>query len=157
MRLYLCLLLLLFSLPFLLCQEEKETPYEVLGVPETADKLQIKTAYSKLARRWWVVPFLSLSTFNVFYRHPDKNKSPEAVDKMARINWAYKVSFCDYYYYYWQLVNICLNIIIIFKQNTFVLFLFEYFKYFSVTLPVSEISLSLRYCIMMIRGGGTIF
>ena len=84
----------------------------------------------------------SLSTFNVFYRHPDKNKSPEAVDKMARINWAYKVSFCDYYYY-WQLVNICLNIIIIFKQNTLVLFVFEYFKYFSVTLPVSKISLSL--------------
>ena len=105
-----------------------------------------------------MVPF-SLSTFNVFYRHPDKNKSPEAVDKMARINWAYKVSFCDYYYYYyyWQLVNICLNIIIIFKQNTLVLFVFEYFKYFSVTLPVSKISLSLRYCIMMIRGGGTIF
>ena len=101
----------------------------------------------------------SLSTFNVFYRHPDKNKSPEAVDKMARINWAYKVSFYDYYYYYWQLVNICLNIIIIFKQNTLVLFVFEYFKYFSVTLPVSKISLSLslRYCIMMIRGGGTIF
>ena len=65
------------------------------------------------------------------------------MDKMARINWAYKVSLCDdYYYYYWQLVNICLNIIIL-KQNTLVLFVFEYFKYFSVTLPVSKISLSL--------------
>ncbi|XP_019850178.1 PREDICTED: dnaJ homolog subfamily C member 16-like isoform X2 [Amphimedon queenslandica] len=77
--LMLLLSLLLVSLLLSLSLGEKETPYEVLGVSITADKLQIKKAYSKLARKW----------------HPDKNRSPEASDKMARINWAYKILHND--------------------------------------------------------------
>lgn len=49
--------------------------YEVLGVPESADIKQIKSAYKKLAKKY----------------HPDLNPSPEAGEKMKEINKAYEV------------------------------------------------------------------
>ncbi len=49
--------------------------YETLGVPRTADKEQIQTAYRKLARKY----------------HPDLNKGKDAEAKFKQINEAYEV------------------------------------------------------------------
>ena len=54
---------------------EKRDYYEVLGVPRTASKDQIKDVYRKLALQF----------------HPDRNKSPEAEDKFKEISEAYAV------------------------------------------------------------------
>ncbi|MDZ4765561.1 MAG: molecular chaperone DnaJ [Chloroflexota bacterium] len=49
--------------------------YELLGVPRTADKNEIKQAFRKLAREY----------------HPDVSKHPEAESKFKEINEAYEV------------------------------------------------------------------
>jgi|GEM_PF-4785526 len=49
--------------------------YEVLELPFGADKDEIKKAYRKLAMKW----------------HPDRNKSPEAPEKMSKINRAWEI------------------------------------------------------------------
>lgn len=49
--------------------------YDILGVPRSAGKEDIKQAFRKLAREW----------------HPDVNKSPEAHTKFQEINEAYQV------------------------------------------------------------------
>jgi len=49
--------------------------YEVLGVPKTATKDDIKAAYRKLALQY----------------HPDRNKSPEAEEKFKQLSEAYAV------------------------------------------------------------------
>jgi DnaJ-class molecular chaperone len=49
--------------------------YEILGVSKNATLDEIKAAYRKLALKW----------------HPDRNKSPEAVEKFKQINKAYEV------------------------------------------------------------------
>lgn len=53
----------------------KRDYYEVLGVPKTASKDQIKDAYRTLALKY----------------HPDRNKSPEAEEKFKEISEAYAV------------------------------------------------------------------
>jgi molecular chaperone DnaJ len=52
---------------------EKRDYYEVLGVPRTASKDEIKDAYRKLALQY----------------HPDRNKSPSAEEKFKEISEAY--------------------------------------------------------------------
>jgi molecular chaperone DnaJ len=54
---------------------EKKDFYEVLGVPRTASKDQIKDSYRKLAMQY----------------HPDRNKAPEAEEKFKEISEAYAV------------------------------------------------------------------
>jgi len=54
---------------------EKRDYYEVLGVPRTASKDEIKDAYRKLAMQY----------------HPDRNKAPEAEEKFKEISEAYAV------------------------------------------------------------------
>ena len=54
---------------------EKRDYYEVLGVPKTASKDEIKDSYRKLAMQY----------------HPDRNKSPEAEEKFKEISEAYAV------------------------------------------------------------------
>lgn len=49
--------------------------YRVLGVSRSAGTKEIKTAYKRLAKHW----------------HPDKNKSPEAQEKIMQLNQAYEV------------------------------------------------------------------
>lgn len=49
--------------------------YDVLGVSRDASQREIRSAYKREAREW----------------HPDKNKSPEAQDKIVQINKAYEV------------------------------------------------------------------
>ncbi len=49
--------------------------YEELGVSKTATEAEIKHAYRRLAKTY----------------HPDKNKTPEAEDKIRRINEAYQI------------------------------------------------------------------
>lgn len=53
----------------------KRDYYEVLGVPKTASKDEIKDAYRKLALQY----------------HPDRNKAPEAEEKFKEISEAYAV------------------------------------------------------------------
>ena len=53
----------------------KRDYYEVLGVPRTAPKDEIKDAYRKLALQY----------------HPDRNKSPDAEEKFKEISEAYAV------------------------------------------------------------------
>src|SRR5512139_1889768 len=54
---------------------EKRDYYEVLGIPRTASKDQIKDTYRKLAMQY----------------HPDRNKAPEAEEKFKEISEAYAV------------------------------------------------------------------
>ncbi len=49
--------------------------YEILGVSKNATLDEIKAAYRKQALKW----------------HPDRNKSPEAVEKFKEINKAFEV------------------------------------------------------------------
>lgn len=49
--------------------------YEILELPVGAGKEEIKKSYRALAMKW----------------HPDRNKSPEAQDKMSKINTAYEI------------------------------------------------------------------
>ena len=51
----------------------KRDYYDILGVTRSADRDAIKKAYRQLARKW----------------HPDVNKAPNALEKMAEINNAY--------------------------------------------------------------------
>ena len=51
--------------------------YDVLGVSRDASQWEIHAAYKLLALQC----------------HPDKNKSPEAPEKMMKINKAYEVSY----------------------------------------------------------------
>lgn len=53
----------------------KKDYYKVLGVGKSASDKEIKAAYRKLALAW----------------HPDKNKSPQAVEKFKEITKAYEV------------------------------------------------------------------
>jgi DnaJ-class molecular chaperone len=51
-------------------------PYDVLGVPRSADEAEIKKAFRKLAKTY----------------HPDRNKDdPKAKDKFAEVNSAYEI------------------------------------------------------------------
>ena len=49
--------------------------YRILGIEKSADATTIKKAYKKLVRKY----------------HPDRNKSPNAVDKFQEIKHAYEV------------------------------------------------------------------
>jgi hypothetical protein len=51
-------------------------PFQILGVPRGADVREIRAAYRRLAKE----------------HHPDVNASPDAAERMARINWAYQVA-----------------------------------------------------------------
>src|SRR5512138_2310864 len=53
--------------------------YEVLGVPRSASKDEIRGAFRKLARQY----------------HPDVNKAPDAEDRFKEINEAYTVLMDD--------------------------------------------------------------
>ena len=73
--------LLLLVLELLLSVEGRgggrdDSPYDVLGVSRDASQKEIRSAYKRLAREW----------------HPDKNKSPQAQERILEINKAYEVS-----------------------------------------------------------------
>jgi DnaJ family protein C protein 16 len=69
-------LLLLLSLLIGLGEGRKDGGiYDVLGVSSDASQREIRSAYKRLARVW----------------HPDKNKSPQAQEKILEINKAYEV------------------------------------------------------------------
>ena len=71
------LLFLLLSLSVQVIEGRKDgSLYDVLGVSRDASQKEIRSAYKRLARQW----------------HPDKNKSPEAQEKILEINKAYEVS-----------------------------------------------------------------
>jgi len=53
-------------------------PHDELGVPGHASQREIRDAYRRLAAQW----------------HPDRNTSPSAAERMARINRAYR-HLCD--------------------------------------------------------------
>ena len=70
-------LLLLLSLLIGIGEGRKDGGiYDVLGVSRDASRREIRSAYKRLARVW----------------HPDKNKSPQAQEKILEINKAYEVS-----------------------------------------------------------------
>lgn len=71
--LFLCVLLALQS--WLAESSRDGSLYDILGVSRHANQKEIRSAYKRLAREW----------------HPDKNKSPEAQDKIMEINKAYEV------------------------------------------------------------------
>ena len=50
-------------------------PYDVLGVPKSADEAEIKKAFRKLAKAY----------------HPDSNKDPKAAGRFAEANTAYEI------------------------------------------------------------------
>src|SRR5256886_17324383 len=54
---------------------DKRDYYEVLGVPKSSGKDEIKSAYRKLALQY----------------HPDRNKSPEATERFKEISEAYAI------------------------------------------------------------------
>src|SRR5207247_9908172 len=54
---------------------DKRDYYDVLGVPKSSGKDEIKSAYRKLALQY----------------HPDRNKSPEATDRFKEISEAYAI------------------------------------------------------------------
>jgi molecular chaperone DnaJ len=58
-----------------MADSNKRDYYEVLGVPRTASKEEIKDAYRKLALQY----------------HPDRNKAPDAEEKFKEISEAYAV------------------------------------------------------------------
>ena len=66
-----------FTLFFLISCELKEgdNPYEILGLPKTASKPEIKSAYKKLTEKY----------------HPDLNKEDGSQQKWIRINEAYEI------------------------------------------------------------------
>ncbi|CAI8008968.1 DnaJ homolog subfamily C member 16 [Geodia barretti] len=69
-------LLLLLSLLIGIGEGRKDGGiYDVLGVSRDASRREIRSAYKRLARVW----------------HPDKNKSPQAQEKILEINKAYEV------------------------------------------------------------------
>lgn len=74
-------------------KEEREDLYQTLGVTRTADKDDIKKAYARLAKKWYPLNnFINCyDIIFLYYRHPDKNRSPEASEMMTKINKAYKV------------------------------------------------------------------
>ena len=53
----------------------KKFTIEILGVPKTASESEIKSAYTKLSKKY----------------HPDMNKAPDANDRFAEIN-KYKIT-----------------------------------------------------------------
>ena len=57
-------------------RKEDGSQYDVLGVSRDASQREIRSAYKRLARVW----------------HPDKNRSPQAQEKILEINKAYEVS-----------------------------------------------------------------
>src|SRR6266568_4645681 len=54
---------------------DKRDYYDVLGVPKSSGKDEIKSAYRKLALQY----------------HPDRNKSPEATERFKEISEAYAI------------------------------------------------------------------
>ena len=50
-------------------------PWKVLGLKPGSSKKEIEKAYRKMVRKW----------------HPDRNKDPEATERMKEINWAHDV------------------------------------------------------------------
>lgn len=51
-------------------------PWKVLGLPRNADAHEIRGAFRRAAKKL----------------HPDVNPSPDAAERMARLNWAYKTA-----------------------------------------------------------------
>ena len=71
------LLLLMMALSLSVQGRGDGSLYDVLGVSRDANQSEIRAAYKRMAHQW----------------HPDKNKSPEAHEKMMEINKAYDVSY----------------------------------------------------------------
>ena len=71
-----CLLLLMMALSLSVQGRGDGSLYDVLGVSRDASQREIRSAHRQVARQW----------------HPDKNKSPEAQEKIMEINKAYDVS-----------------------------------------------------------------
>ena len=71
-----CLLLLMMALSLSVQGRGDGSLYDVLGVSRDASQREIRSAHRRVARQW----------------HPDKNKSPEAQEKIMEINKAYDVS-----------------------------------------------------------------
>ena len=71
-----CLLLLMMALSLSVQGRGDGSLYDVLGVSRDASQREIRSAHRRVARQW----------------HPDKNKSPEAQEKIMEINKAYEVS-----------------------------------------------------------------
>lgn len=54
-------------------KESDENPWDILGLTGNEDKKEIKRAFLRLIKKW----------------HPDRNKSPEALEMSKKIVWAY--------------------------------------------------------------------